>query len=143
MAKRRSFFQRVVNAVRHFFENDEPAPAPIQERSQAVSGVEFSVPATGDIPGLSYENDDTADEREARRQLVRNVMEWFTAEGAYWDTGIGRYVNEHGDMRSPAKLTTVVRNISEFTTIEVDFGLDMTRIEWQDLASRNASYWYH
>lgn len=118
----------------------QPVPEPVRVREPAV---ERPLPATGAIYGLSHANDDTPDERANRRQLVRQVMEWFGRDAAYWRKDIGRWVNEHGEMRSPARLSTVVRNISDFTNVEVEFGLMMSREEWQDLASRIESYWYH
>lgn len=145
MAKRKGFFSRVREALRYVLNGDEtgvqsepklvPAPPPPKD--------EQPLPSSGPIPGLSHDNDDMPDERRNRRQLVRQIMEWFSRDGAYWNHSAGRWVNEYGEMRSPARLSTVVHNISEFTNVEVEFGLMMSREEWQDLASRIEGYWYH
>lgn len=142
---RNGFFGRIRKALRYIFTgvdtDKQPLPEPIPAGPEPAS--EVPLPASGTVPGLSHENDDTPDERRNRRKLVRQVMEWFSRDGAYWSPGIGRWVNDHGEMRSPARLSTVVHNISDFTNIEVEFGLMMGREEWQDMASRIEGYWYH
>lgn len=143
MAKRLGLFGRIRKAVRYAVTGVNPDATPPPKLVPAPPVVERPLPASGDIPGLIYDEDETAQERADKRRLVRQVMAWFSADGAQWDKSAGRWVNNHGEMRSPARLSTVVRNISDFTNIEVEFGLDMSRGEWQDLASRIESYWYH
>jgi len=143
MAKRLGIFGRLKRAVRYIVSGEEPSKEPPPKLIPAPPPVEPPLPSTGAIPGLTYDDDDTPHQRANRRKLVRKVMEWFSRDGAYWDKSIGRWVNAHGEMRSPARLSTVVHNISNFTSLEVEFGLDMSREEWQDLASRIEGYWYH
>lgn len=143
MAKRLGLWGRVRKAVRYIVTGVDTDKEPPPKLIPAPPPVEHPLPASGPVPGLSYENDDTAQQRADRRRLVRQVMEWFKRDGAYWNKTIGRWENGYGEMRSPARLSTVVRNISDFTNLEVQFGLDMSREEWQDWASRIEGYWYH
>lgn len=115
---------------------------------------ERKLPETGPIPGLSHELDDTFDERNNRRQLVRKVMEWFDGDGASWDhnyypaktLSAGRWVNEHGSMRSPARLSTVAKRVSMLEPFQVEWALDWSREEWQEQASGQYDsnpFYYH